>query len=260
MGKAMPAIEVSAIPAFQDNYIWLLHTGGKECAVVDPGDSEPVQQALNRNGLHLSTILITHHHPDHIGGVPQLVKDWSPKLIGPADSRIQGLAQIVGQGERISLPELGLEFEVLEVPGHTRSHIAYFGHGLLFCGDTLFSVGCGRLFEGTAAQMQQSLDQLARLPPQTLVYCAHEYTAANCRFALEVEPDNTALLQRSQQVDAARLAGKMTVPSTLRQELAVNPFLRSRENAVIAAAQKRKPSATAGVSTLQVIREWKDSY
>jgi len=256
----MPAIDITAIPAFQDNYIWLLHTGGKECAVVDPGDAEPVRQALNRNGLRLSTILITHHHPDHIGGVPQLVQDWSPRLIGPADPRIPGLDQIVGQGDRVALPELGLEFEVLEVPGHTRSHIAYSGHDTLFCGDTLFSVGCGRLFEGTAAQMQQSLDQLSRLPPNTLVYCAHEYTAANCRFALEVEPDNAALLQRSKQVEAARQAGKSTVPSTLEQELAVNPFLRSRESAVIAAAQKRNPAATAGATTLQVIREWKDNY
>lgn len=256
----MPAIEVTAIPAFQDNYIWLLHTGGKECAVIDPGDSEPVRQALKRNGLCLTTILVTHHHLDHIGGVPALVQEWNPKLIGPADSRIPGLDQVVGQGDRVAVPELGLEFEVLEVPGHTRSHIAYFGHGSLFCGDTLFSVGCGRLFEGTAAQMQQSLDQLARLPSSTKVYCAHEYTAANCRFALEVEPDNVALQQRSQQVEAARVAGEITLPSTLQQELAVNPFLRSRETTVITAAQKRNPAARAGASTLQVIREWKDSF
>lgn len=256
----MSAIEVTAIPAFQNNYIWLLQNGGKECAVVDPGDSEPVQQALNRNGLHLSTILITHHHLDHIGGVAQLVKDWNPKLIGPADSRIQGLDQIVGQGDRVALPELELEFQVLEVPGHTRSHIAYFGHDLLFCGDTLFSVGCGRLFEGSATQMQESLDQLARLPLNTRVYCAHEYTAANCRFALEVEPDNAALLQRSKEVAAARQAGEITLPSTLGQELAINPFLRCRQSSVIAAAKKRNPAATAGASTLQVIREWKDVY
>ncbi len=256
----MPAIHVTAIPAFQDNYIWLLHTGGEECAVIDPGDAEPVQQALNRNGLRLSSILITHHHLDHIGGVTQLVRDWNPRLIGPADSRISGLDQIVGQGDRVAIPELGLEFEALEVPGHTRSHIAYFGHGCVFCGDTLFSVGCGRLFEGTAAQMQESLDRLALLPPDTLVYCAHEYTASNCRFALEVEPDNAALLQRSQQVEAARLTGKITIPSSLQQELAVNPFLRSREPTVIAAAQKRNPAAAAGASTLQVIREWKDHF
>ncbi len=256
----MPTLEVTAIPAFQDNYIWLLHTGGKECAIVDPGDAEPVLKALQASGLQLTTILITHHHADHIGGVPRLVQEYGPRLIGPADSRIQGLDQVVGQGDKALLPDLGLEFTVIEVPGHTRSHIAYFGHDSLFCGDTLFSVGCGRLFEGTAAQMQQSLDQIAALPGNTLVYCAHEYTQANCRFALEVEPDNQALQQRAQQVAAARMSGKITLPSSLAQELAVNPFLRSRETAVIAAAQQRNPTAKAGVSTLQSIREWKDNY
>jgi len=256
----MPAIEVTAIPAFQDNYIWLIHTGGKECAVVDPGDAEPVLQALQVSGLHLTTILITHHHADHIGGVPRLVQQFRPRLIGPADSRIEGLDQVVGQGDQALIAELGLEFTVLEVPGHTRSHIAYFGHDSLFCGDTLFSVGCGRLFEGTASQMQESLDRLAALPVTSKVYCAHEYTAANCRFALEVEPDNQDLAHRAQQVTAARAAGKITLPSTLQQELAVNPFLRSREASVIASARKRDPSAQAGASTLRVIREWKDSY
>jgi hydroxyacylglutathione hydrolase len=256
----MPEIHVSAIPAFQDNYIWLLHTGGKECAVVDPGDAAPVRRFLKQTGLRLSTILITHHHADHIGGVPNLSEEWSPRLIGPADTRIQGLHEVVGQGDFAQLPELGLEFEVLEVPGHTRSHIAFFGHGRLFCGDTLFSVGCGRLFEGTAAQMQQSLDKLAALPADTLVYCAHEYTEANCRFALEVEPNNPSLLAKAQQVQAARKAGDITLPSRLDQELAVNPFLRSHVNAVVDAAQKRNPAAKPGASTLQVIREWKDSY
>ena len=256
----MPEISISAIPAFQDNYIWLLHAGGKECAVVDPGDAEPVRRVLQQTGLRLRTILLTHHHADHIGGVPSLVEEWNPKLIGPADSRIPGLHSLVGQGDIAHVPELGLKFKVLEVPGHTRSHIAFFGHGRLFCGDTLFSVGCGRLFEGTAAQMQQSLDKMAVLPADTLVYCAHEYTQANCRFALEVEPENTALQAKAQQVQAARAAGKITLPSRLDEELAVNPFLRSRESTVISAAQKRNPAAKAGASTLQVIREWKDSY
>ncbi|MDZ4730708.1 MAG: hydroxyacylglutathione hydrolase [Xanthomonadales bacterium] len=256
----MPAINISAIPAFQDNYIWLLHTGGKECAVVDPGDAEPVRRVLQQTGLRLSTILLTHHHADHIGGVSSLAEEWHAKLVGPADARIPALHSVVGQGDIVQVPELGLEFKVLEVPGHTRSHIAFYGHGSLFCGDTLFSVGCGRLFEGTAAQMQQSLDKMAALPSDTLVYCAHEYTEANCRFALEVEPKNPALLAKTQRVRAARAAGKITLPSRLDEELAVNPFLRSRESAVIHAAQQRNPTASAGASTLQVIRQWKDGY
>jgi hydroxyacylglutathione hydrolase len=158
------------------------------------------------------------------------------------------------------VPELGLEFDVLEVPGHTRSHIAFYGHGSLFCGDTLFSVGCGRLFEGTATQMQQSLDKLAALPGDTLVYCAHEYTQANCRFALEVEPSNQALQARARQVDVARAAGKITLPSRLDEELQANPFLRTRQSSVIHMARQRNPAAKPGATTLQIIREWKDGY
>lgn len=256
----MPAIDIQAVPAFNDNYIWLLHTGGKHCAVVDPGDAGPVRTVLQQTGLQLSTILITHHHADHIGGMATLAEEWNPRLIGPADPRIAGLDRVVRQDDEVELPDLGLSFRVLEVPGHTRSHIAYFGHESLFCGDTLFSVGCGRLFEGTADQMQESLDKLAALPASTQVYCAHEYTLANCRFALEVEPENRALQERTRQVEQARAAGKITLPSRLGDELAVNPFLRSRENPVIRAAQGRDPGATAGVATLRAIRAWKDSW
>jgi hydroxyacylglutathione hydrolase len=189
-----------------------------------------------------------------------LAEEWNPHLVGPADPRIAGLHRVVGQDDEVELPELGLSFRVLEVPGHTRSHIAYFGHESLFCGDTLFSVGCGRLFEGTAEQMQESLDKLAALPANTRVYCAHEYTLGNCRFALEVEPENQALQEKTRQVEQARAAGKITLPSRLGDELAVNPFLRSRENPVIRAAQSRDPAATAGVATLRAIRAWKDSW
>lgn len=256
----MPVIDIRAIPAFHDNYIWLLHADGKQCAIVDPGDAAPVRAMLQQTGLQLTTILITHHHADHIGGMASLAEEWNPRLIGPADPRIPGLDTIVRQGDIAEVPELGLAFQVIEVPGHTSSHIAYFGHGSLFCGDTLFSVGCGRLFEGTAAQMQESLDKLAALPADTKVYCAHEYTLANCRFALEVEPDNPALQQKARQIEAVRAAGKITLPSLLSEELATNPFLRSRETSVIEAARKRNPAATAGVTTLQSIRQWKDDW
>jgi hydroxyacylglutathione hydrolase len=155
---------------------------------------------------------------------------------------------------------LELEFRVIEVPGHTTSHIAFFGHGCLYCGDTLFSVGCGRLFEGTPEQMQTSLDKLAALPAETRVYCGHEYTVSNCEFALAVEPDNEDLARRASEAAASRAIGRSTLPSELGQELAVNPFLRCRQPSLVAAAQKRSPGAKPGASTLAVIRAWKDSF
>jgi hydroxyacylglutathione hydrolase len=256
----MPEVNVTAIPAFSDNYIWLISTGGDECAVVDPGDAEPVLKALRRDSLQLSTILLTHHHADHIGGVPDLVAATGASVFGPHDARIPGQDRSFREGERVDLPGLGLSFEVIEVPGHTATHIAFYGHGCLFCGDTLFSVGCGRLFEGSPEQMLESLDKLAVLPPTTRVFCAHEYTLSNCDFAREVEPGNRALARRASAVEAARAAGRSTVPSTLAEELEVNPFLRSREAAVVRAARKRNPQAGPGVSTLAEIRAWKDNF
>jgi len=255
----MPEITVTAIPAFADNYIWLISTGGKQCAVVDPGDAGPVLRELKQQGLELSYILLTHHHADHTGGVAELVKRCGA-VVGPHDPRIPGQDRSFTEGESVHLPLLDLEFSVTEVPGHTSSHIAFFGHGCLFCGDTLFSTGCGRLFEGTAEQMQSSLDKLAQLPASTQVFCAHEYTLSNCDFALGVEPDNADLQKRASEVEAFRAVGRSTVPSELSVELAVNPFLRTRHPAVVAAAQKRKPDAEPGAATLAVIRAWKDSF
>jgi hydroxyacylglutathione hydrolase len=256
----MPDISVTAIPAFTDNYIWLVSSGGDHCAVIDPGDSAPVEKMLRHLGLELSYILITHHHADHTGGVAELVKAHGAAVYGPHDSRIPGQDQSFGEGEAVSLPLLNLEFRVLEVPGHTSSHIAFFGHGCLFCGDTLFSVGCGRLFEGTPEQMQSSMDKLAALPAATRVFCAHEYTLSNCDFALAVEPDNQKLIRRASEVEAARAVGRSTIPSTLGEELAVNPFLRTRQPSVVAAAREREPKAGPGASALAVIRAWKDSF
>jgi len=256
----MPEITITAIPAFADNYIWLISTIGKHCAVIDPGDAGPVAKVLAQNGLELDYILVTHHHADHTGGVAELVCASGAKVFGPHDRRIPGQDQSFNEGETVHLPLLDLDFRVIEVPGHTASHIAFFGHGCLFCGDTLFSVGCGRLFEGTPEQMQSSMDKLAALPADTRVFCAHEYTLSNCDFARAVEPDNEKLNSRASEVEASRAIGRSTVPSELGEELAVNPFLRTRQPAVVAAAQKRNPDAEPGASTLAVIRSWKDSF
>jgi len=256
----MPEITVTAIPAFSDNYIWLISSRGNHCAVVDPGEARPVEKFLSDAGMTLDYILLTHHHHDHIGGVAELVRTSGAQVFGPHDRRIPGQQQSFGEGETVELPKLELQFDVIEIPGHTSSHIAFYGHGCLFCGDTLFSVGCGRLFEGTPAQMQVSLDKIAALPPDTHVFCAHEYTLSNCDFALELDPDNEKLVLRASQVEAARAAGRITLPSELGEELAVNPFLRTRQPAIIAEAKKRNPAAEAGESTLAAIRAWKDSY
>ena len=253
-------LDITAIPAFSDNYIWLLTAGGTACAVVDPGDADPVLEVLQEHGLDLRYILLTHHHPDHTGGVGELLEKYPAKVFGPDDRRIPFNKQIVQQGDLVSLPELDANFRVLEVPAHTSSHIAFFGENALFSGDTLFSIGCGRLFEGTADDMQRSLDKLADLPVDTRVYCAHEYTRSSCAFALQVEPENAALIARAAEVDRLRAAGQITLPSKLSDELAANPFMRTREKGVLEAARKIDPKALPGSSTMAVIRAWKDRF
>lgn len=253
-------ISVEAIPAFSDNYIWLIRADGTECAVVDPGEAAPVVKKLEQDGLDLRYILLTHHHFDHIGGAEQLLQHY-PRAVafGPDDPRVDCAHTVCREGDSVDLPLLSMQLEVLEVPAHTRSHIAFHGHGMLFCGDTLFSVGCGKLFEGTPGEMQESLDKLAALPPDTLIYCGHEYTLSNCRFALQVEPDNDALRAKARAAERLRADNRVTLPGTLAEELQVNPFLRTREDSVVDAATRLDPAAKPGASVLGVIRSWKDA-
>jgi hydroxyacylglutathione hydrolase len=254
-------LEVSPIPAFDDNYIWLLRQGGSTaCAVVDPGDAEPVLERLAAAGLELGAILVTHKHGDHVGGIAALKARFpGARVIGPAREPIPQRDQAVKDGDAIDVPGLNLRLEVLGVPGHTEDHVAYLGDGVLFCGDTLFAAGCGRVFSGTHEQLHASLQRLAALPPETLVHCAHEYTLANLGFASWVEPDSPALARRAAQDGLARRRGEPTVPSTIALERATNPFLRVGEPAVAAAAERwaGRPLGR-GAEVFRALRTWKD--
>lgn len=282
-------LKLTPIPALSDNYIWAIYDEDW-CVIIDPGEASPVLAFLADNNLRLTGILLTHHHMDHIGGVDELLQAHRKQypsasalpVFGPEDNRIKTLTQVVAEGDKVTLEPWQLAFEVLEIPGHTRSHIAFWNEQWLFCGDTLFSAGCGRLFEGTPEQMQHSLDKLAKLPDELLVCCAHEYTQANCEFALQVEPDNTALQQRYQQVRQMRQNDQVTLPVPLSDELSYNPFLRSRQPSVIQAASQRLADTDQDKDTshkssqdlnqdlsqnlnlephavLAVIRSWKDA-
>ena len=252
------------LPAFADNYIWMLHDA-RHAVVVDPGDAAPVLQALRDNGLVLQTILVTHHHADHVGGVAQLREATGAQVYGPARERIPEPFTRLAQGQAIEA--LGLAWQVLDVPGHTAGHIAYYcadldGAPLLFCGDTLFSGGCGRLFEGTPAQMQASLDQFAALPGNTRVCCTHEYTLSNLRFARAVEPGNAALLHYQSQCETLCAEGQPTLPSRMALEQDINPFLRTRVASVAAAAQAHdsRVDPQDAVAVLAALREWKNHF
>lgn len=259
------AVEVIALPAFTDNYIWVLSHAGR-VAVVDPGDANPVLEYLAKTGDRLCAVLITHYHPDHIGGIAEIIAHHPAPVYGPASENIAGVSHPLHGGEHIHLPDIDCKFEVMSLPGHTLGHIAYYGPGIgeagaVFSGDTLFAAGCGRLFEGTPAQMLDSLTKLAVLPAPTFVYCAHEYTAANLRFALAVEPDNPAIQARSKEVAAIRAAGGYTVPTRIDRELETNPFLRSAAPAVRAAAAARLGhSPRDAVEIFAAIREWKNHF
>ena len=251
-------LEIVPVKAFKDNYIWTLRDG-KHAAVVDPGDARPVIEYLTREKLDLVAILATHHHADHVGGIPALLERGRVPVYGPRGEPIETLTRAVGEGDTVTIPELGVSFAVLDIPGHTRAHIAYYGAECLFCGDTLFACGCGRVFEGTPEQMYASLEKLRALPDSTKVYCGHEYTLANIGFARGVEPGNRALDAREARDRGLREAGKPTLPTTLGEEKATNPFLRCLEPAVVDSANKYLGARAADpVRVFAAIRDWKN--
>ena len=265
MPNSRPALSILAVPAFKDNYLWIIHDG-QHAAVVDPGDAGPIVAALAHHHLTLCAILLTHHHADHIGGVPALLALTDVPVFGPARDGIGAVSIPLAEGDIVSVDALDLQLRVLDVPGHTLGHIAYVGtvngQSVLFCGDTLFGAGCGRLFEGTPEQMAHSLDKLAALPEETVVYCAHEYTLANLTFAAAVEPGNAALGARIERDTATRERGEATIPTTIAEELATNPFLRYREPGIAAQLQQAGKLAPAAqpLDVFTALREWKNTF
>lgn len=259
-GVSIPGMmNVIPVRAFSDNYIWVIRGDSRRVAVVDPGDAAPVLEYLQSEDLSLAAILITHHHPDHVGGVPRLLEHAQVPVFGPAGERIPGLTHPLSEGDEAAVEDLGLRFDVLDIPGHTAGHIAYVGHGMVFSGDTLFAAGCGKLFEGTPEQMHASLGKLAALPGDTRVYCGHEYTQANLRFASQVEPDSPAIRERLEQVNAQRARDEVTLPSTIEQELSTNVFLRSEHDSVKRSAESHTGKRLdSPVAVFAAVRAWKD--
>ena len=256
----MDITTIVPIRAFQDNYIWCLRRGST-AVVVDPGDADPVLEYLSDEGLQLAAILTTHHHGDHVGGNTALLAKYNVPVYGPAHEKIPGITRALREGDTIEVPGVGLHLRVFDIPGHTAGHIAYYGDGVLFCGDTLFSCGCGRLFEGSAAQMHSSLSKLAALPGNTLVYCGHEYTLANLRFARAADPGNPAIDEREASARAALADGRPSLPSTIESELAANPFLRGGDPGVATSASRFAGRAmTNPVEVFATLRKWKDGF
>jgi hydroxyacylglutathione hydrolase len=252
-------LDITAIPALQDNYIWAIHDD-RHAAVVDPGDAAPVLAFLNASGLQLDAILCTHRHADHIGGVAGLREVYNVPVYGRRHPNNPHITDELREGDQLKLENPGIVFDIIEIPGHIDDHIAYIAPDILFCGDVLFGAGCGRNFEGTPAQLHHSLQRLAQLPDSTRVYCAHEYTAANLRFALACEPGNPAVIQRAATTQQLRAANQITLPSTIAMEKATNPFLRCTQPEIIHTLQKRGLADTTELGVFTAMRAWKNHF
>ena len=251
--------EITAVPALQDNYIWIIHNA-HVAAAVDPGEAQPVLDFLKQRGLQLRHILCTHRHRDHIGGIEKLREVYNVPVYGRQHLNNPFITDDLADGQKLMLAEFSLTFEILEVPGHLDDHLAFVAPGILFCGDVLFGAGCGKNFEGTLGQLHHSLQRLAGLPDDTLVYCAHEYTAYNLPFALVCEPHNDVLQQRNCETLALRALGKSTVPSTIALEKATNPFLRCNSPEIIQTLRQRNLLAMGEEAIFAALRRWRDEF
>jgi hydroxyacylglutathione hydrolase len=251
--------DITAIPALKDNYIWAIHDDHR-AVVVDPGEAAPVLSFLDQRGLQLDAILCTHRHNDHIGGIARLREVYNVPVHGRRHPNNPHITHDLHEGGKLKLEALGIEFNIIEIPGHVDDHIGFIGPGILFCGDVLFGAGCGRNFEGTPAQLHHSLQRLAQLPGTTRVYCAHEYTAANLRFALACEPDNPAVKQRAAATQQLRAANQITLPSTIALEKATNPFLRCTQPEIIRTLQRQGLADTSELAVFTAMRAWKNHF
>lgn len=257
----MPS-HIHAIPILSDNYVWtIIEPNSKSAMIVDPGEAKPVLKYLRDNDLNLVGILITHHHWDHTNGLVEVAKAYDCPVYGPKTEKIRGVTQPVGEGDQFHVDAMNLDFKVLDIPGHTLGHVAYIGDNALFCGDTLFSGGCGRLFEGTYEQLYSSLQKLAALPDDTKVYCAHEYTKRNLQFALKIEPDNKNTARYLEQVEDCMTKQRPTLPSNIALEKKINPFLRCAEKKVIQCVkQNTRTPSTLPLAVFTELRVLKDGF
>lgn len=254
-------IEIQLINALSDNYIaCIINAAQKNCFIVDPGEADPVFNFLNDHHLNLTGILITHHHWDHINGIEKLLQKLDVPVYGPAKEPAPGMTDLLNDGDLINLEKLGITFQIMHIPGHTLGHIAYYNDDFVFAGDTLFTAGCGKIFEGTVDQMYSSLMMIASLNEKTLVYCGHEYTASNLKFALTVEPENLDIQQRIDQVTKLRQKNLPTVPAPLSLEKMTNPFLRCAVPSVKNAAENYAGKAlNTPQKILGILRAWKNN-